>query len=249
VCWQVSSPQEYEQGRRELVAHTARSGSRLLIVGATAGGAGNAGAVSAPDPSHSVSSGEQPLAVLRALRDEVHAAWRSGQSLRVLARMEYLASPQASLQELVMHEMELGELAARGGTSVVCAYSQLVWDKHVIRDLAAVHSRVMGLRPPTTGFRLARVDADSWSLDGSVGFESLRAFSAALGGALARTPRARLRCAHLDLIDASGLAALVEIVRQTPGGSVLLEQVNETVSAAWRMSGYAALGAAIEVQP
>ncbi len=232
-----------------MVAHSARSGSRLLIVGAVPRGAGDSGRVSVLEPPRGVGSGERPSAVFRTLRDEVHAVRRSGQSLRVLARMEYLASPQASLRELVMHEMELGELAARGGTSVVCAYSQLVWNAHIIRDLAAVHSRVMGERPPETGFRLTRADAEGWSLEGSVGFESLRAFSAAVDGALARTPRVRLRCAGLELIDAAGLQALVETVRQTPGGSVLLEQVNETVFAAWQMSGYEALGAAIEVRP
>ena len=152
-----------------MVAHSARSGSRLLIVGAAPRGAGDSGRVSVLEPPRGVGSGEQPSAVFRTLRDEVR---RSGQSLRVLARMEYLASPQASLRELVMHEMELGELAARGGTSVVCAYSQLVWNAHIIRDLAAVHSRVMGERQPETGFRLTRAAAEGWSWEGSVGFES-----------------------------------------------------------------------------
>jgi hypothetical protein len=51
----------------------------------------------------------------------------------------------------------------------------------------------------------------------------------------------------LDLIDASALRALVETVGQFPGGSVVLDGVNETVLRAWRMSGYDATGAAVEV--
>ena len=233
VCWQVSSPQEYAQGRRELIAHTARSGARLLIFGAPADGG---------------SSGPPPEILSHAVRREVHEARRSGQRVRVLAGMDHLAHTQQSLDELITHEMDLGELATHGGTSVVCAYSRLLWSPGVIQDVTAVHSRVVGLRPRAAVFRLTRADAESWKLEGSVGLESLRAFSAAVRGALARTPRARLHCTRLDLIDASAWRALVETVMQSRGGSLVLEEANETVCATWRMSGYAAYGAAIEVR-
>ena len=248
VCWQVSSPQEYAQGRRELIAHTARSGARLLIVGHPVDGADGVGAVRVFDPPSGTSSARSAGAVWRAVRREVHEARLSGQKVRVLAGMDHLARLQQSLDELITQEMDLGELATYGGTSVVCAYSRLVWNVGMIQDVTAVHSRVIGLQPRTAVFRLTRADAESWWLEGSVGLESLRPFSAAVRGALARTPRARLRCARLDLIDAAAWRALVETVVQARGSSLVLEEANETVRAAWRMSGYAGYGAAIEVR-
>ncbi|HEU5356597.1 MAG TPA: MEDS domain-containing protein [Actinocrinis sp.] len=248
VCWQVSSPEEYVQGRRELMAHTSRVGGRLLILGAPPDGAAMGSAVSVLDPAPDAGSSGSPSGLLRAIGAKAHAARRSGQALRVLAGMEYLLSPEASLEELIMCEMELGELALRGETVLVCAYSQLVWKPTLLRDLAAVHSRVMGSRPRAAGFRLIQAGIDTWSLEGTVGFESRSAFSAALRGTLSRTPHARLRCGQLDLIDASALRTLVETVNEASGASLVLEQANETVLLAWQMSGYAALGAPIEVR-
>lgn len=248
VCWQVSSPQEYAQGQRELIAHTARSGARLLIVGSPVDGADVAGAVRVLDSAFGASSARAAGAVSHVVRREVHEARRSGQKVRVLAGMDHLARPRQSLEELITHEMDLGELATHGGTSVVCAYSRTLWNPGMIQDLAAVHSRVIGLQPRTAVFRLTRADAESWWLEGTVGLESLRAFSAAVRGALARTPRARLRCTGLDLIDAAAWRALVETVVQAGDGSLVLEDVNEIVRATWRMSGYAGYGAAIEVR-
>ena len=50
------------------------------------------------------------------------------------------------------------------------------------------------------------------------------------------------------MIDAAAWRALLETVVQTRGGSLVLEETKETVRAAWRMSGYAGYGAAIEVR-
>jgi ABC-type transporter Mla MlaB component len=288
VCWQVSSPQEYTDGRRALVAHAARTDGLLLVVGGAGDGGRRSRSVSVFEPAlgdvgsaadrdrdhdidcdidrdggrdddedrHGSESGAESgwsetrsRAVLRAVHKEVHAARRSGRLLSVLAGMEYVASPEASLDELVQHELDLAALAASSGTSVVCAYSRQVWKPGVVQDLAVVHSRVVGIQPRMAGFRLtcASTEAGTWSLEGSVGFESLRAFSAALRGALVRASHVRLRCAKLELIDAAGLQTLIETVAETPGSSVLLDQANETVLAAWRMSGYAATGAAVEV--
>lgn len=259
VCWQVSSPEEYADGRRALVAHAARRDGLLLVIGGAAEGERRSRSVSVLD-SGSVSvlapaftgglgrSETRSRAVLRAVRKEVDAARRNGRVLQVLAGMEHLASPEAPLDELVRHELDLAELAASSGTSVVCAYSRQVWKPGIVQDLAAVHSRVVGIQPRMAGFRLTCAEAGTWSLEGSVGFESLRAFSAALRGALVRAPRMRLQCAKLELIDASGLRTLIETVASTPGSSVVLDHANETVLAAWRMSGYAASGAAVEVR-
>jgi hypothetical protein len=48
----------------------------------------------------------------------------------------------------------------------------------------------------------------------------------------------RLECAHLELIDAAGWRALVGAATAAPGAAVLLENVNDTVATAWRLSGY-----------
>jgi hypothetical protein len=247
VCWQVRSPQEYAAGERELIRHAALSAGRLLIVGAPAEGANGTGGVSVLYPPRDLDADARPGAVLRAIHGQVHAARRQGQALRVLAAMEHVASPRVPLDELVGQELELAELAAESGTSVVCAYRQQLWEPALLGDLAVVHSRVVGTQPRVAGFRLSRADAGGWALDGSVGYESLRAFTAALRGALARSPRVQLRCERLELIDASALRALVETVGRTPGGSVVLDGANETVLGAWRMSGYGASGVAVEV--
>ena len=205
------TPQEYVQGRRELIAHAARSGARLLIVGGPADGAHDADAVRVFHPAADASSGRPPEILSHTVRREVHEARRSGQRVRVLAGMDHLAHARQSLDELITNEMDLGELATHGGTSVVCACSRLCGAQGLFQDVTAVHSRVVGLQSRAAVFRLTRADAESWKLEGSVGLESLRAFSAAVRGALARTPRARLHCAKAGPDRRGGVAC--------PGGN------------------------------
>ena len=57
-----------------------------------------------------------------------------------------------------------------------------------------------------------------------------------------------LGCERLELIEAAAWRVLVETVAGTPGASLLLEGVNETVHGAWLLSGYGAAGIAVQVQ-
>jgi hypothetical protein len=247
VCWQVSSPEEYKDGRPELIAHAVRSGGRLVIVG-VGEVIGASGPVSVLDPGREDALAAGRHGLLDALRSEVGRARGGGTAVHVLAGMEHFASPYSAFADLVMHEMDVADLAGDSGASVVCAYARHTWKPETVQDVAALHSRVVGADPRLPSFSLTRVATHRWRLQGSVGFESRRAFSATLRGAFSRTPHVHLSCAGLDLIDAAGLQTLVETVAATPGGSILLDRVNETVLTVWRLSGYAGLGAAIEVR-
>jgi hypothetical protein len=160
-----------------------------------------------------------------------------------------LSFPDAPVAEVVALELELAELAAATNTAVVCAYQASLWQPAVLRDIVAVHSRIVGIDAGSAGFRLRLLGGHTYVLEGSVGFESLRAFATALRGALIRTPDLRLGCERLELIEAAAWRVLVETVAGTPGASVLLEGVNETVLGAWLLSGYGAAGIAVQVQP
>lgn len=245
VCWQVGSPAEYAEGRRELVAHAARVGGHLLVVGAAD--------VVAPSPCVSViepgpwAATARRAQVLDAMRTELFEARRASASVRVLAGMEHLARPQSPFEDVLVYEMDMARLAADTGATLVCAYSRGSWARQDLLDLAAVHSRIVGTEPDMPSFRMVRLEANRWSLEGSIGLESRRAFSAALRAALLCGPHLRLWCARLELIDAAGLRTLVETVGKTTG-TVVIEQASPMVATVWRMSGYAALVPAIEVR-
>jgi hypothetical protein len=233
VCWQVRSAGDYAAGEHELVSRARRAGRQVLVVGGL-GAASEAGAAAATVPG----PGEGASAVLEAVRRRAHAARRTGQLLWVLAAMEHLTRPNAALTEVVACELELAELATETETGIVCAYQAEQWHPGTLGDIAAVHSRVMGMNSGMSGFRLRYAGAGGYCLDGTVGYECLRAFTATLRGTLDRFTQVKLSCEHLELIDAAAWRALVETVAAVPGASVLLEHANETVLDTWRYSGY-----------
>lgn len=240
VCWQARSESELAAGEQDLAAHAARAESGLLIVGCPhAVAASETVSVLDPPPAGSL---------IAAVHERVHAARRDGRRLWVLAGMEHLTPADAPLDELVARELDLARLAAEAETSVVCAYRAQAWKPSLLGDLVPVHSRTVGIGVNMAGFWL-RASPGGWALAGSVGFESLRAFTAALRAALARTPELALRCDEADVIDAGAWRVLVETVSEVPGASVRLEKANETVRAAWAMTGYAATGVNIQVRP
>lgn len=234
MCWRADSARAFAEGRAELSAQADRDAGGLIVI--DRGRSWN-GARHAPSPS----------AVLEVVRDRVERARREGLAPWVLAPMECLTSPRTPAAEVVAVELELAELAADTATGVVCAYRAPLWRRAILGDIAAVHSRVVGTSEGMSGFRLRPTGARTYALEGSVGFESLRPFAAALRGALLRSLELRLRCESLDMIDAAAWRALVETVAATPGASVVLEDANEVVRGAWRLSGYAATGIAVQV--
>jgi hypothetical protein len=238
VCWQVRSQQDYAAGERELITQARRAGGDVLVVGGEPAG---------PGQDRRTDPRESAAAALGDVRRRTHAARRRGQLLWVLAAMEQLAPPDAVLNDVIASELELAELAAETETPVVCAYHAERWPPGTLGDIATVHSRVVGIQEDMAGFRLRYEDAGGgYCLEGSVGFEGLRAFTATLRGALTRSPRVRLGCQGLEMIDAAAWRALVETVATVPGASVVLEYANETVVDAWRMSAYEATAVTVQ---
>ena len=236
VCWRAGSADEYAAGRDALSARADRHAGGLLILDGEAAEPGGRAA------ERSAGS------TLVAVRERVHRARQGGRAPWVLAPMEFLTSPDAAAAEVVAVELELAELAADTDTGVVCAYRGPLWKPALLGDIAAVHSRVVGITPSMSGFRLRSTGGHGYTLEGHVGFDSLRGFTAALRGALLRTPELRLDCTRLELIDAAAWRALLETVAATANTSVLLDGANETVRDAWELSGYGDSGVAVRVR-
>lgn len=96
--------------------------------------------------------------------------------------------------------------------------------------------------------------AGCWAVDGVVDIAGAAAFGiavrAAAASAAANGGVLRLRFDALDLIDAVGLAALVDAIRQNLGGcSVRIEGANEQVRRLWLLSGYGDSGLPVELLP
>ena len=235
VCWLVRTRAEYDAGERDLLARAAQAGDSVMIVGDRvrtrhhAPGSGG---------DLDVRVGRGGSTVLEVMREQAHTADRAGRSLRILAQMEHLAPPNARLEELMACEMDVAELAGHGATSVVCAYQHSTWKRELLTAVSAVHSRLLGTSPDTSGFRITRTGSGVCALHGVIGYEAAAPFGAALRAMVARGARVRLDCTDLDLIDAAGWHALVGAATSVPGAEVLLENANDTVATAWRLSGY-----------
>jgi hypothetical protein len=222
VCWRAGSEREYAAGRARLAERADRHAGGLLVLdGAT-------------------------RVTLSEARERVLAA--GARPPWVLTAMREIASPRTAAADLVAIELELADLAALSRTAVVCAYHGASWRPELLDAVSAVHSRVLGMTPGVSGFRL-RATGGSYALEGSIGFESVPAFTAALHGALIRTPQLRVSCRRLEMIEASAMRALVETVLARPGCSLLLEGAGEAVRRAWVLSGYGESGIPVQVRP
>ncbi len=79
---------------------------------------------------------------------------------------------------------------------------------------------------------------DCWSVTGVVDADGAAAFRTAVSGLLSRTATLRLRCEDLELMDASGMEALVAAACALPGRRVLVENANPTVRRCWELLGF-----------
>lgn len=235
VCWLVRSRAEYEAGERELLARAAQTGESVMILGRRVRTRHQAPGVTAGLDAR---AGRGGSAMVDLLREQALRVGRSGRPLRILARMEHLAPPDAGLEELIAREMDVAELTGHGVTSVVCAYQHTAWQAELLSGVSAVHARLIGPPAHSASFRIVPAAADAWAVHGTVGYEAAAAFEATMRALLARSSWLRLDCAQLELIDAAGWRALIAATTGTPGAQVLLERVNDTVAAAWRLSGY-----------
>jgi hypothetical protein len=247
VCWRTESTDEFLVGHEALLAHACEHAGGLLVV--TEAETGRDGGRRRGERVVTTAASSDAGATLLAVRERVRRMSLNGPVPWVLASMEELIKPDTSMGDLVAIELELAALAADANTGVVCAYQTPRWQPAVLGDIAAVHSRIVGGGSQTAGFRLRPAGVHGYVLEGSVGYESLRAFGTALRGALRRTPHLRLGCERLEVFEAAAWRVLVETVSAAPGTSVLLEGTNEIVEGAWRLSGYGATGIAVQVQP
>lgn len=150
-----------------------------------------------------------------------------------------------------------GECAAvGGGTAVVLGLAARpdARPSHWPDGPDRVHARRQGTRGRMATFRMTDVGAGCWTLDGVVDIAGAAAFGTtvrtAAGIAAANGGVLRLRFHGLELIDAAGLAALVDAVRQSPDGCpVLIEGANEQVRKLWLLSGYVNAGLPVELLP
>jgi hypothetical protein len=235
VCWRASSEREYHEGRAKLAERADRHAGGLLVVD------GSPDAAMAEGRASGATRVTLPEARKRVLEAGTRAPW-------VLAAMGEIASPHTAAADLVAVELELADLAALSRTAVVCAYHGSSWRPELLSAVSAVHSRVLGMRPGMSGFRL-RVTDGAYALEGSIGFESVPSFTATLHGAFIRSPQLRVCCRRLELIEASAMRALVETVLARPGCSLLLEHAGEAVRRAWVLSGYGESGVPVQVRP
>jgi anti-anti-sigma regulatory factor len=266
VCWLIQAEHEYDEGERALIADGSAAGDRILIVGGAADAARIAGAerhVTVFAPQADASPRQTVRSVAGEVRRAAQAAERDGRALRVLARMERLVMPGTSLEELMVHEVGVGEAIAGRTASLVCAYRQEQHSNALLADLAVMHDRIVGAHgalggePPAPGsgggrdarpgFHIGFDAAGQWLLRGVVDLDGARAFSAALKAALALSPHLVLQCDTLEMISAAGLRALVETVTETQGSAVVLTGATRIVRRVWALSGYGAAGIAVEV--
>jgi len=234
VCWRAGSQREYTDGCALLAARADHHAGGLLIINGAPGTA-------APDSQPGMTRVTLPEARERVLGAATRAPW-------VLAPMREITAPQTPAGDLIALELELADLAALTRTAVVCAYHGESWKPQLLDAVSAVHSRVVGMTPGMPGFRL-RATGGSYALEGSIGFESVPAFTTALHGALIRTPQLRIGCRRLEMIEAFAMRAMVETVLTRPGSTLLLEGAGEAVHRAWALSGYGEADLPVQVRP
>ncbi|MEU3830509.1 MEDS domain-containing protein [Streptomyces sp. NPDC029080] len=232
VCHLLDRGDDVIDRSRAFVADGALHGDKVVIVGP----ASRAESEFAPlvlDPARLRGS------LLSAVRREAATADREGfRSLRVLHHV--VPGPRAERNgEWLRSELDLEEFAADTGAMVVCAYSGADWDLPALQQISCVHPHHVGGRPVSPAFRVYRTEREGWTLTGTVDSDGAVAFRTILCTLLAHTPAVRLLCQSLEFFDAAGMSALADAARHLPDRKVILEDTNETVRLAWKLSGFA----------
>ncbi|WP_237547120.1 MEDS domain-containing protein [Streptomyces sp. SID161] len=232
VCHLLDRGDDVIDRSRAFVADGALHGDKVVIVGP----ASRAESEFAPlvlDPARLQGS------LLSAVRREAATADREGfRSLRVLHHV--VPGPRAERNgEWLRSELDLEEFAADTGAMVVCAYSGVDWDLPALQQISCVHPHHVGGRPVSPAFRVYRTEREGWTLTGTVDSDGAVAFRTILCTLLAHTPAVRLLCQSLEFFDAAGMSALADAARHLPDRKVILEDTNETVRLAWKLSGFA----------
>jgi hypothetical protein len=159
------------------------------------------------DPAVAVLGGG-PLdraAVYTTVRAAAAAAREEGyQGLRLVADMDWLATPSPSQAELAAYELLLDEVVTDLGATVVCAYRTESFDPATIAETVAVHPSTVGPIAIDPNFRFSNVRGAVWEVSGEVDLFNADAFGRALTTAAVGVSSMRLRAGGLAAVRRGG---------------------------------------------
>ncbi|GLW55141.1 MEDS domain-containing protein [Kitasatospora phosalacinea] len=254
VCWLVGPGDDFTATARAFAADGALFGDKVLLIGApeTRWSLDGASREVVVDPVAERADGAawNATALLDLVRQEAEAATRQGfRALRVLARMDRVWPRGASPQEIARHELELDALVLARGAVVVCAYHGADFRPGLLEQAIGVHPHQLGTQAEVPGFRMYSAGTDCWSVSGVVDSDSADTFRTALDELAARSATVRLLCEDLELVDAAGMRALVDVACKAPGRRIVIEKADETFRHCWSLLGYDVPQIPVELAP
>lgn len=243
VCWVVDSPARYQRWTSACLADGARRGQRLLrfVPQSHLTAAPDDPPVTALDPAVAVLRGGSldRAAMYTALRTAAATAREDGyRGLRLLADMDWLATPAPSAAEVAAYELLLDEVVTDLGATVVCAYRAESFDAGTIAEAVAVHPSTSGPIPVDPGFRFRNVQGPLWDVHGEVDLFNADAFGRALTIAASGSRSIRLRTDGLAFIAVAGLGAIVDVTRARPELRIVVEGARSSFTHFWTLLGY-----------
>lgn len=243
VCWVVDSPARYQRWSSACLADGARRGQRLLrfVPQAQVTAEPDGLPVTAFDPAVAVLRGG-PLdraALYATLRTAAATARDDGyRGLRLVADMDWLATPAPSAVEVAAYELLLDQVVTDLGATVVCAYRAESFAPDTIAEAVAVHPSTSGPIPVDPGFRFRNVQGPVWDVHGEVDQFNADAFGRALATAATGARSIRLRAHGLAFIAVAGLGAIVDVTRARPDLRIVVEGARSSFTHFWTLLGY-----------
>ncbi len=243
VCWVVESPARFDHWTAACLAEGARLGQRLIrfVPQARAAAEPRDPSVMVVDPTVAVLGGG-PLdraAMYGMLRTAADAARDDGyRSLRLVADMDWLATPAPAPAELAAYELMLDEVVTDLGATVVCAYRTESFDADTIAESVAVHPTTLGPVAVEPGFRIYHVRDAVWAVDGEIDLFNADALTRALVTVTTGVSSIRLQTSGLRFIAAAGVGAFVEVTRMRPDLRIVVEAPPRSFTSCWTLLSY-----------
>jgi hypothetical protein len=243
VCWVVDSPARFERWTAACVADGVRRRQRVVRFVPAVGAVTEARdlPVTVFDPAVSVLGGG-PLdraamySTLRTLAAEARDEGYRG--LRLVADMDWLATPAPRPAELAAYEQLLDQVVTDLGATVVCAYRADSFDAATIAEAVAVHPSTAGPVAVDPGFRLWNDRGPVWAVSGEVDLFNADAFGRALATAATGVASLRLHARGLEFIAVAGLGAVVEVTRSRPDLRIVIDGARPSFTHFWTLLGY-----------
>lgn len=239
----VESPARYDKWTAACLADGARLGQRLVrfVPRQRAAEIPPDPSVLVVDPAVAVLGGGRldPKAMYSMLRAATDAAREDGhRSLRVVADMDWLATPAPAPAEVAAYELMLDEVVTELRATVVCAYRTGSFDADTIAETVAVHPSTLGPVAVEPGFRIYHVRDAVWAVDGEIDLFNADAWGRALATVTAGAASVRLRASGLRFVAAAGVGAVVEVTRVRPDLRIVVEAAPRSFTACWTLLGY-----------